>query len=189
MEEFISLLNSMAKLTEQEVSFLRDNIKERVFTKRQMILREGDIAKKFFFIAEGFIRLFYINDKGEEKTAFFYPKMTFASDFEGYVKGTPTNVNMQAMEDTRLIIISKEEAEFGLGQLENMSLLAVRFMEEEMILHQRLIKSILTETPEQRYLKLISESPEIIQKVPSKHIASYLGISPESLSRIRSKIM
>lgn len=186
MEELIKFLDSIIPLDEEEKELMRNLLRVRHFRKREIIQREGDIAKKFYFNAKGFVRLFYLA-KGEEKTAFFYPKNNFVSDFESYVHETPTKVNFQAMEDTILVEITKDIANQWLKASQKMEALAIDLMEMEMILHQKLIRSILTETPEERYFKLMDESPEIIEKVPSRHIASYLGVAPESLSRIKKR--
>ncbi|GAB5464847.1 MAG: Crp/Fnr family transcriptional regulator [Candidatus Kapaibacteriales bacterium] len=187
MEEFIALLNSIIPLSDEVNSIMRDSLIEKHYRKKEVFHIEGERSDRFYFNAQGFVRLYY-NVDGEEKTAFFYPKGTFVSDFDSYVNDTPSKVNFQALEDTRLIILDKENAEKSLMQIPEMAILAVRFMEMEMVLHQKLIKSILTESPEERYKNLLENSPEIIAKSPSKHIASYLGIAPEHLSRLKNKI-
>lgn len=131
--------------------------------------------------------MFY-NIDGEEKTAFFYSKNNFVSDYESYVKEVPSKMNFQAIEDTLLIEINKEMANAGLLASQKLSNLAIKFMEDEFIVVQNLIRSMLTESPEKRYWDLIKGAPEIVKKVPQNQIASYLGIQPESLSRIKKRI-
>ncbi|MDC1068703.1 Crp/Fnr family transcriptional regulator [Candidatus Kapabacteria bacterium] len=186
MEEFFKYLNTFIKLDNKLIEMFSEVFTVRNFKKREVIQKEGDIATKFYFNVKGFVRLYYLAD-GDEKTAFFYPKNHFVSDFESYVRETPSKINFQAMEDTQLIEITKDAANKGLELSKEFQSLAIILMEEEMIVNQQMIRSFLTRTPEQRYFDLLKDSPEIIQKVPQQHIASYLRITPESLSRLKNK--
>ena len=186
METFLEFINNHIPLEPEEIEMFTQGLKVRTFKKKEIILSEGQIATRFFFNSKGFVRLYY-NVDGDEKTAFFYPKNNFVSDYESYVMETPSKMNFQAMEDTTLIEISKDLANEGLLMSPKLMALAIKMMEHEFIIAQNLIRSALTESPEKRYYDLIKESPEIFQKVPQQHIASYLGIAPESLSRIKKR--
>jgi CRP-like cAMP-binding protein len=187
MEEFLNFLNKYIKLNQEEMNLLSESLRVLNFSKKEVIQKAGDTANKFYFNVKGFVRMYYVVD-GVEKTAYFYPQNTFVSDFESYVKETPTEINFQALEDTILIELTKEKANQGLELSKNLQKLAIIMMEQEMIVAQQIIKSFITESPEQRYLKLIEDSPEIIQKAQNQHIASYLQITPESLSRLKHKL-
>lgn len=186
MQNFLNYINRFVELSQEEFHLFQQGLKIRTFRKKEMILNEGELANKFWFNSEGFVRLFYLVE-GQERTAFFYPKNTFVSDYESYVKGVPSKMNFQAIEDTVLIEISREMADIGLLASPKLANLAIKFMEDEFVVVQNLIRSLLTESPEKRYWDLIKDSPEIIEKVPQNQISSYLGIQPESLSRIKKR--
>lgn len=186
MEEFITFLSRFITLEDSEIDFVKNNMPIKSYKKREIIQQEGEVVKKFYFNAEGFVRMYYLAD-GKEKTAFFYPKNTFVSDYESYVHETPTKINFQAMEQTRLVEISKDTADHWLAASPKFAQLAVKLMEDDLILHQNIIREVVTQSPEERYYQMMENSPEIFQKVPQQHIAAFLGLVPESLSRIKKR--
>lgn len=92
------------------------------------------------------------------------------------------------MEDTRLVEISKENANEWLLASPKMARLAIQLMEDDLILHQNIIREMVTQSPEERYFRLMQDSPEIFKKVPRQHIVVFWGIEPESLSRIKKRL-
>lgn len=186
METFLQHLNQHLSLTAEDESFLREHLRTRDFPRGEMLLSEGEVSKTFFFNAEGIVRLFYLRE-GEERTAYFYPEGTFISAYESFVRQEPSKLNLQAMERTILVEISFEAAAALLQYSNKFDVLARIAMEDELISHQRIIAALLTLSPEERYAHLLEENPAIFQRVPQRHIASYLGVKPESLSRIKKR--
>ena len=188
IHEFISHLNQLVSLSTEEENFLKQTLKVKYCKKNEMILSEGQISSVFYFNLSGFVRLFYLKN-GEEKTAYFYPQNSFVSAYESFVHQIPSKLNLQATEETVLIEISVEASQKLLNYSPKFELLARIAMEDELIANQKIIASLLTLTPEERYYNLMEESPEIFQKVPQHQIASYIGVQPESLSRIKKRFL
>lgn len=155
--------------------------------RKKLVLQEGEVCKHLYFVLSGTIRYFYMVD-GEEVTGQFFFENGWYSDLGSFLSAEPTIQNIQALENTTLIQISKINLyelydqvpvfeRFG-RLLAEYSFLGIRGRYEKL--------SLLT--PEEHYLKLITERPKVIERVPLKYIASFLGIKAESLSRIRKRI-
>lgn len=186
INQFVTYLNQFIQLSPEDETFLTQSLRIKKCKRNEVILAEGQISKAFYFNLSGFVRLFYIKDSGE-KTAYFYPKNTFISAYESFVYRKPSKLNLQTTEATTLVEISFEASQKLLAYSPKFEALARIAMEDELIIHQQIIESLLTLSPEERYFNLMNDSPEVFQKVPQHQIASYIGVQPESLSRIKKR--
>lgn len=187
-QDFIERLASFMTLTHEEIELLRDKVPIRTYQKGEYLIKAGEISKSFFFNASGFVRLFYLLN-GEEKTAYFYGEGSFISAYSSFLKQEPCSFFLQAAEETQVVVISVEASEAILTYSPKFEKLARIAMEEEMVSLQEIIASLITLSPEKRYLELLKRNPEVFQKVPQVQIASFLGVKPESLSRIKKRSM
>ncbi len=165
---------------------IRNTLRIRTYKKGELIAREGKISTSFYYNLQGFVRLYYTTLSGD-KTAYFYSPGQFISDYESFVRQTPSKLNLQATERSTLVDISQESAAKLLQYSPKFEAIARIAMEDELITHQNMIASLLTCNAEERYYQLIEKTPEIMQKVPQHYIASYIGVKPESLSRIKKR--
>jgi len=153
---------------------------------KTMLLEEGKIADKLYFIRKGCLRLFFYNE-GKDITFQFFFEGDFVASFDSLYKGTPSLFSLESIEPSEVMFIKKEDF---YNEIENNS--SLRKVYEEKIIerfsfYQHLFLSHIKNTPQQRYEELLKEYPNIIQRVPQHYIASYLGITPVSLSRIRNR--
>ena len=153
---------------------------------KTMLLEEGKIADKLYFIRKGCLRLFFYNE-GKDITFQFFFEGDFVASFDSLYKGTPSLFSLESIEPSEVMFIKKEDF---YNEIENNSSLRKEY--EEIIIdrfsfYQHLFLSRIKNTPQQRYEELLKEYPNIIQRVPQHYIASYLGITPVSLSRIRNR--
>ena len=153
---------------------------------KTMLLEEGKIADKLYFIRKGCLRLFFYNE-GKDITFQFFFEGDFVASFDSLYKGTPSLFSLESIESSEVMFIKKEDF---YNEIENNS--SLRKVYEEKIIerfsfYQHLFLSRIKNTPQQRYEELLKEYPNIIQRVPQHYIASYLGITPVSLSRIRNR--
>lgn len=183
---FITYLDRQISLTEEEKEFLKTLLPVKHYKKGTILLLEGQISQTFYFNITGFVRLFYVKND-EDNRAYFYPENTFVSAYESFVKQIPATLNLQAMEDTTLVEISRESAGKLLAFNSKFEILTRIALENELINHQNMIASLLSLSPEERYYQLLEEYPEIFQRIPQHYIASYIGVKPESLSRIKKR--
>jgi CRP-like cAMP-binding protein len=151
-------------------------------------LSQGSIFKNIFYIKKGILRSFYLTDKGEEKTVFFRWEGQISAVPECIFDNEPTRQNWQALENCELL-----EIDFSLIEKVseyNAVLLRKRLTFSQKMLLESLqrLESFVLDKPEERYLKLMTQKPELVQRVPDKYIASFIGVTPVSLSRIRKRL-
>ncbi len=163
-------------------------LSNRSIKKGKLFLEEGQRCDYFYFILKGFVRLYYIDLNGNEITHWFSPENSMITSPFSFFKKEKNILYFEALEDTELILITSEQLNAIIAQFKSTEK-AVRslYAEFAMILSRR-IMSIHTQTAEERYLTLIDEYPYLFQKAKLAHIASFLGITPQSLSRIRKNL-
>jgi CRP-like cAMP-binding protein len=161
----------------------------RIFKKGEIIVHEGSIQRFNIFIIKGCIRTFNIAADGTEKTIYFAEEGYWTGDLESMRNQTPANHNFQALEETHVLTLSRDDWEQTYKKYKWKADIHALGMQRRMIKLSEHIGRILSDPPEVNYLRLLKERPKLVQRVPLYHIASYLGISAETLSRIRKKIV
>lgn len=173
------------KLTNAEQDILVAAFDRRRMRKRQYFLREGDVCKYIGFIAKGSARMFTVDEKGNEHIIRFGLESWWISDHESMVNLTPSSYFIEMLEDSELLVISFPNA----LELRNKSRcfdLTVKILDQfQAIAMQKRIHAAIGMTAEERYCDLRQTYPQFIERFPMNMIASYLGLSPETLSRIR----
>jgi CRP-like cAMP-binding protein len=188
LENLKKFINRFVNLSVEEADLLKDYFEEILLTKNHILLKEGDVCRYIYFLAEGKIRHFHIKENGEEKTCDFTFENSFLTDFQSFIQEKPSLLHFIAISPCRLFRIRRDNL-FRLYQVCNKYDTFGRIMAEEIA--QRATEtamSLATDKPEERYRKLLLKYPDLFQKVPQRYIANMLGISPESLSRIRKRI-
>ncbi|VEH21345.1 fumarate/nitrate reduction transcriptional regulator [Chryseobacterium nakagawai] len=164
-------------------------LKDTLLLKSDFFLKQGEKCKYLGFIKKGTVRSFYINDQGREINFGFYFENEFFTDYESILCDTVSNMNIQALENCEILLLSKEDLQ-ALYQKEAYWQKFGRMMSEKIYLDaKKRIDDLLCRSPENRYLNLLKKQPLLFQKIAQKHIASYLGVTEQSLSRIRSRIV
>ncbi|WP_172278847.1 Crp/Fnr family transcriptional regulator [Chryseobacterium sp. LAM-KRS1] len=164
-------------------------LKDTYLLKSDFFLKQGEKCKYLGFIKSGTIRSFYINDQGREINFGFYFENEFFTDYESILCDTVSNMNIQAIEHCEILLLSKDDLQ-NLYKKEAYWQKFGRMMSEKIYLDaKKRIDDLLCYSPENRYLNLLKRNPMLVQKIAQKHIASYLGITEQSLSRIRSRII
>lgn len=188
ISKLIEHLEKYKVLSEDEKKYLKENIEIKEVKTNQLLLSEGEVSQEFYFIIRGSVRLFYM--KGiDEKSAFFYFENMFVSSYESFVKNKPSKQNLITMEDSILAVITNKNAQELLTRFPEFEFLARVIMEEELITYQEIISNFVSMNAETRYKELIKSNSQILQRVPQYQLSSYLGVAPETLSRIRKKII
>lgn len=184
--EYISLI---IDIPEHDRVQCRNTFKPLWVARDTMLEVAGKVPVNHNFIVSGFMRKFYINDKGEEVTVDLNNGPRFFTSYFPFVNQTISNEYLQCITDCELLRITKTDADSTSKTSITQKDYTIRLFQQILEEDQQRINDLATLTAEQRYVKLMKHSPAIIKNVPLKYIASYLGIKPESLSRIRREII
>lgn len=158
---------------------------------KTLLLQEGEISCNAYYIEKGMARAWYNND-GKDVTFQFFLENTMFSSLESFKKGLPSMVSFETIQPCILYKISRSDVEAFLEEVYENPELRNLFMDalfERVFDYMKHFFSFIKDTPQQRYLNLVKQKPEIIRRVPQHYIASYLGITTVHLSRIKSKIL
>jgi CRP-like cAMP-binding protein len=188
MDKLIDNIQLYASLSEQEIQLLRNAVDKKVYTKNELIFKEGNVSDEIYFVTKGCVRLFY-NVDGTDKTAFFYTEGQFICAGESYTFNIPASENYQAVEQTEIFVFTKSKIDVLLKEIPKFEIIARIATENELITCQKVIASFVTKSAEERYIDLLSTQGELFQRVPQQYIASFLGVSPETLSRIKARVL
>lgn len=185
-KKLFAFIEQYMPLEKEEKQAIIDLALFRSYKKGAVILREGHIARETYFVISGCVRAYYIID-GEEKTTAFY------TEFETVMGNStrmdqPAAYNLSCLENSILIVSNPSIEKLTFEKFPRFEKLCRIVSEHLLAKNQASFDSFRTSTPEQRYLELLEKRPDLIQRVPQYQLASYLGIKPESLSRIRKRL-
>lgn len=185
--DIAALIGRYIELTSKEADLLREGIPIKSFTKGALLLKEGQIANASYFVLEGCVRQYYLLDGEEKTTAFFVEEDNIAS-IQSYRNQKPSSHYLECLEDTTVAALTLQAEADLCAQIPSFERLCRMSMEEDYGETREQHAKFVTSSPEERYKVLLSERPDLLQRVPQYQLASYLGIKPESLSRIRKRI-
>ncbi|WP_443939686.1 Crp/Fnr family transcriptional regulator [Pedobacter sp. MW01-1-1] len=159
---------------------------QREISAKTTLLEEGEISKTIFFVKKGCLRCWFNND-GKDVTFQFFFENALVSSIESFRMNEPSLFTIESIEPTVVLCISKKDFEFILAQSEEANRELEKHILERLVRYQKLFLSRIKDNPQKRYEELLLQQPEILQRVPQHYIASYLGITSVSLSRIRNR--
>ncbi|MNE35439.1 Fumarate and nitrate reduction regulatory protein [compost metagenome] len=190
MESFFTAisLDFGINFTSEEQLFMSTIARSKHFDKRDFLLKAGDIEKNMWWIASGAVRMFYEND-GEEIDTQFSFENTFVTSCASLLSHNPSIYSIQALENTEVLAISKENLDQFYDHSKNAERLGRLSLERQFLAKEERDRSLRADSATDRYLQLLQSQRDLAQRVPQKYIASYLGITPESLSRIRKNLV
>ena len=169
-------------------SLFTDNIYPKEFSKGETILESGDVENYVSVIESGMIR-YYIPGDDNETTFGFAFKGHFFSAYDSFIHQTPCKYQLEALADTKVYRMSYEDLNNLFKNIREGNSIGRKMAEQFYVGKQNRELSLLTESAEERYNKLFTTQPQLIKEIPLKYIASYIGITPQALSRIRSRVV
>jgi CRP-like cAMP-binding protein len=179
---------SLIPLADEELQLIDVYFETKSLKKKELLLEDGKICNFVGFIAEGSVRHFYLKD-GVEKTCDLSFEYAWVTDFQSFTSRTPAIMNLQAMAATVIFLIRKEKLDHLYKVCPKYETFG-RLMAEQVAQRATAIAmSLSADKPEERFKKLFHDQPDLFQRIPQKYIANFLGVGPESLSRIRNRII
>lgn len=186
MKEFATFIKSHVDLGQHDLETIQSSFRERLVAKNKFILKQGQIAANYFYIVSGGFRIFYQHDN-KQMTAWIALEGTFFTDLSSMKNQAPSRFNVQAIEDSTILMIPKEKMDRLYSKLPQWQEFGRKVWEDAFLNVVEGAIRFQTMTAEERYLSEMKNS-EFLQRIPLKELASFLGITPTSLSRLRKKI-
>ncbi|WP_052273185.1 Crp/Fnr family transcriptional regulator [Flavihumibacter solisilvae] len=186
LTRFRQKLESIAPLSDSDFTLWANTMLEKHLAKGEVLLKEGQVCRQFFFIFKGSIRTFSL-ENGIEVNVHFYFEDDFVCDFDSFQKETPSKFYFVCMENTTVYAALKTEAVPIFQTSTTFYNFLFRFFQRLYLEESEHSNSFKLMSPDDRYHYLIEHKPQLLQRIPLTHLASYLGISRETLTRIRKK--
>ena len=183
----INYFLKITNLTADETKVLAESMVVKNFNKNEYLVKEGQFTNDTYFILDGCVRQYKTLD-GNDITTNFYTEEQWIISLENFERKTASKYNLVCVEATTVVIGNEQKAQELFKQFPRFETTSRQIMETVFMEQQNLMTSYITDKPEQRYLKLLETRPDIFQRVPQYDIATYIGVKPESLSRIRRKL-
>jgi CRP-like cAMP-binding protein len=187
LNALVSSLNKYVTLTQEEVNVIASLFSFRNFRKRQYILQESEINRHETFIVKGATRMFEVDEQGQEHIVQFGLEDWWVGDLYSFLTETPSKYNIDCLEDIEVFQITKPNLDALYVKVPKMERHFRIIIQNAFIASTNRVASSLVKSATDRYQEFIIQYPQIEQRVPNHQIASYLGITPQSLSRIRSQ--
>src|SRR5450432_2384998 len=186
--KFVELFTETFAFTDEEFALLLSSFSFKTISKKDYYLRAGELCKSKAYLNKGCARNFVVDEKGHERILFFSFEDWWLGDFDSYYSGKPGTNYVQMLEDSELLVISKENFQKSEQEIPKLKQWYSSKMLRSASASRNRIEEIKTLSAEERYLQLIEKQPHIFQRIPLQHIASYLNIEPQSLSRMRNRL-
>jgi len=185
----LAQFRELYKISDKDCSRLIQLFEPLEVSKNQHLFRSGDIARHVYFVEQGCLRQYYINNNGEERTIYFKVEGGWCSELVSFLDNKPTELCVQALEASKLQIINQKNWIYAVSNIHSFTMGFIRAQQDTNYMLKKRLAEATIETPEEKYLRFIKEEPLMLQRIPLYHIASYLAMTPETLSRIRKKII
>ncbi|WP_308993460.1 Crp/Fnr family transcriptional regulator [Mariniflexile litorale] len=187
LEVFKKYINDKVSMSEDDLNEILSYAILKKMRRRQFLLQEGDVWRYNAFVCSGFLRKYSVDDKGTEHIMSFSPENYWTGDRESLVNDTPSKFNIEALENAEILLFKKEDFEMLCTKIPVFNNMINNILHRSFISSQSRIHSSISLTSEEKYNNFVLKFPSIVNRVPQHMIASYIGISPETLSRIRSQ--
>ena len=188
-QPLIDYINRIVELSEEEEKILLSRIKTRRYLKGQYILQQGDVCSISAFVLKGCTKTYYLDEQGQEHVIMFSIEDWWTSDLASFITQTPSDFNVQCLENTEVVLFPYETHEQLLAQVPILERFFRKIVERALVASQKRVVRNLSMSARDRYLYFRKQYPLIEQRVPQYLIASYLGITKEFLSKIKSQLI
>lgn len=185
-ETFYQYLSGKFPLSDEEKEIVDAHTTIKKLRKNQYLLQDGDICGFVAFVNDGCLRTYTVDNKGGEHIIYFATENWWAGDRESYLTKNPSLFNIDAVEETEIVFFTRENFERICTAIPAFNKLINDTLQNGFIASQNRVRAALTFTAEEKYLDFLKKYPQLSNRIPQQMIASYLGMTPETLSRIRT---
>jgi CRP-like cAMP-binding protein len=185
----LKYMSNYITLTQEEEKFLVSKVLYKKYLKGQYIVQQGDVCKYSGFVVSGCTKTFYVDEEGQGHIVMFSIEDWWASDMGSFVTQTPADFNVQCIENTELIIFSHDTIEELYSEIPKLERFFRQIVEKGLAASQKRIARSFSLSAKEQYLHFRNQYPKMEQRIPQYMIASYLGITKEFLSKIKSQLM
>jgi CRP/FNR family transcriptional regulator, anaerobic regulatory protein len=186
------ILNNISKiipLTDEEQSIFLSKIEEKQYQAKSILLQEGEICTHSYFVKSGILRSFSRNENLVEHVLHFACQGWWISDMHSLLSQKPSQLVIEVIEDAEIVLLSKKNQEELYAELPKLERFFRILTEKSLVTERERLMDNLSLTAEERFEKFCKKYPSLIQKVPQKYIASYIGVTPEFFSKMKSKLL
>lgn len=188
--DYSLLLNNFSKhisLTKAEEKYIMTLFEYKVIKAKDFLIQQGEISKHSAFVLNGCLRGYTIDSNGFEHVLSFAPKDWWIADMYSLLSQKPGNLNIEAMVDTEVALISKTNQDLMYEKAPKLERFFRIILEKSLVAYQQRLNDNLSLTAAERYMKFCKIYPQLINEIPQKQIAAYIGVTPEFLSKLRAK--
>lgn len=179
-------LQEHVSLTDEEWELCKNNFRPKRMLKRQFLLQEGDVCRELAFVEKGALYSFSVDLKNNQHIIRFAFEGWWIADLQSFFTKKPTNLNVEVLEDSELLVLDRRNHEKLLEEIAAYERYHRIILQNAYVALQRRVENAIGLTAEEKYNRLIEQNPTFMNRVPLNLVASYLGMSPETLSRVRS---
>lgn len=188
MQALIEHFQKFVPFSEEEWALITSKLKKRSIKRRQKILQEGDICKQYFFVLEGCFKMYGIDDKGYEHTIQFASESDWIADIGSFYAKKPSKLYIEAIETSSILQIEQQDLYALYVKIPKLCIVFKVIIENKYVELQNRVLQNFSSTAQQRYLSFLEQYPHLSNRLPNTQIASYMGITPEFLSKIRKDL-
>ena len=188
-EQLIHLILKKIRLTDSDIKLCKEYFEAVLYPKNRIIEEKGKTPRYLYFVVSGFVRLFHYNENGDEITTHINCPPGFITSYFNFVNQTKSDENLECITECELLRITKKDLDLLTEKSTALKDFSIWIFQQSIAYNENRSKELATLTAEQRYKKLVENFPSILHNVPVQYIASFLGMKPESLSRIRRQMI
>ena len=186
-DTFITSIRQFADFSDAELEAILPRFELRHIKRKTNLLPTGTVAREVYFIIRGCMRLYYEKD-GADISAYFFTEGMFAGAYDSFTTRQPSRHSIETLEDCDVLVLSYQDSQQLFVEVPKMNEFVRMVMEERFVSLHQLYTSLILDSPEERYLYLLQHRPELLNRIPQHQIATFLGITSVSLSRIKSRL-
>ena len=187
-DKFLETVTSVIPLSKEDKEYIKTIVTFKKLDKKSFLLKQGDIEEYYYFVISGCLRSYIIDTKGTEQVIQFSPSGWWLADNESIIFKAPAKFNIEAVFDAEVFMLSRSNMQKSVERRPELLNYYADSLERSLVFLRNRLYEILNMTAEQRYLNFCERFPELVETVPQKYIASYIGVTPEFFSALKRKL-